>query len=162
VLYAGGGDVLVTGAAPVVALTLSMGPAEWLLHRFRSESLGGLRTLTSARAFRRAAGGTLAHCLGAYLAVLLALASLGTLLWPGAPALGGVRLLGLLLVGVVLWLGLLLQAFGAVRSAAAVCTLAAAAQTFTPAAGPAVAGAAAAVLAVLACALLVRPTAHRV
>ncbi|MET9375053.1 hypothetical protein ABZX98_12990 [Streptomyces sp. NPDC002992] len=162
VLYAGGGDVLVTGAAPVVALTLSMGPAEWLLHRFRSESLVGLRTLTSARAFRRAAAGTLAHCLGAYLAVLLALASLGTLLSPGAPALGGVRLLGLLLVGVVLWLGLLLQAFGAVRSAAAVCTLAAAAQTFTPAAGPAVAGAAAAVLAVLACALLVRPTAHRV
>lgn len=162
VLYAGGGDALVTGAAPVVALTLSMGPAEWLLYRFRSESLAGLRTLTSARAFRRAAAGTLAHCLGAYLAVLLALASVGTLLWPGAPELGGIRLLGLLLVGIVLWLGLLLQAFGAVRSAAAVCTLAAAAQTFTPTAGPAVAGAAAAVLAVLACALLVRPTAHRV
>ncbi|MFD7326609.1 hypothetical protein ACFV9D_36950 [Streptomyces sp. NPDC059875] len=162
VLYAGAGDALVTGAAPVVALTLSMGPAEWLLHRFRSESLAGLRTLTTARAFRRAAAGTLAHCLGAYLAVLLALASVATLLWPGAPPLGGLRLLGLLLVGIVLWLGLLLQAFGAVRSAAAVCTLAAAAQTFTPSAGPAVAGAAAAVLAVLACALLVRPTAHRV
>ncbi|MFB7373491.1 hypothetical protein ACFC0D_27000 [Streptomyces sp. NPDC056222] len=161
VLYAGVGDALVTGAAPVVALTLSMGPAEWLLHRFRRETLTGLRTLTSARAFRRAAAGTLAHCLGAYLAVLLALASVGTLLWPGAPALDGARLLGLLLVGVVLWLALLLQAFGAVRSAAAVCTLAAVAQTLTPTAGPVAAGAAATVLAVLAGALLIRPTAHR-
>ncbi|WP_349775379.1 hypothetical protein [Streptomyces vilmorinianum] len=161
VLYAGAGDALVTGAAPVVALTLSMGPAEWLLHRFRSESLAGLRTLTSAHAFRWAAVGTLARCLGAYLAVLLALASVGTLLWPGAPALDGIRLLGLLLVGIVLWLGLLLQAFGAVRGAATVCTLAAAAQTLTPASGPAVAATAAAVLTVLACALLARPTAHR-
>ncbi|MFD9035743.1 hypothetical protein ACFVZW_32050 [Streptomyces sp. NPDC059567] len=161
VLYAGVGDALVTGAAPVVALTLSMGPAEWLLHRFRRETLSGLRTLTSARAFRRAAAGTLAHCLGAYLAVLLALASVGTLLWPGAPALDGLRLLGLLLVGIVLWLALLLQAFGAVRSAAAVCTLAAVAQMLTPTAGPVAAGVAATVLAVLAGALLVRPTAHR-
>lgn len=161
VLHAGVGDALVTGAASVVALTLSMGPAEWLLHRFRRESLSGLRTLTSARAFRRAAAGTLAHCLGAYLAVLLALASVGTLLWPGAPAFDGLRLLGLTLVGIVLWLALLLQAFGAVRSAAAVCTLAAVAQMLTPAAGPVAAGAAAAVLAVLASALLVRPTAHR-
>ncbi|MFE5486564.1 hypothetical protein [Streptomyces sp. NPDC056527] len=161
VLYAGVGDALVTGAAPVVALTLSMGPAEWLLHRFRRETLSGLRTLTSARAFRRAAAGTLAHCLGAYLAVLLALASVGTLLWPGAPALAGLRLLGLLLVGIVLWLALLLQAFGAVRGAAAVCTLAAVAQMLTPTAGPVAAGLAATVLAVLAGALLIRPTAHR-
>ncbi|MEU9703219.1 hypothetical protein AB0E14_20255, partial [Streptomyces sp. NPDC047981] len=162
VLYAGGDDALVTGAGPVLALTLSMGPAEWLLHRFRRESLAGLRTLTSAREFRRAAAGTLAHCLGGYLAVLLALAALGSLLWPGSPAPGGLGLLGLLLVGVVLWLGLLLQAFGAVRGAAVVCTLAAAAQTLAPASGALVAGAAAAALAVLTCALLVRPTAHRV
>ncbi|MDT9688029.1 hypothetical protein Q5762_06630 [Streptomyces sp. P9(2023)] len=162
VLYAGGGDALVTGAGPVLALTLSMGPAEWLLHRFRRESLAGLRTLTSAREFRRAAAGTLAHCLGAYLAVLLALAVVGTLVWPGAPAPAGAGLVGLMLVGVVLWLGLLLQAFGAVRGAAAVCTLAAAAQTLAPTSGPVVAAVAAAVLAVLTCALLVRPTAHRV
>ncbi|MFJ3584043.1 hypothetical protein ACIPPS_17630 [Streptomyces sp. NPDC090127] len=162
VLYAGGGDALVTGAGPVVALTLSMGPAEWLLHRFRRESLAGLRSLTSARAFRWAAAGALARCLGAYLAVLLALAVGGALLWPGAPAPDGAGLVGLLLVGVVLWLGLLLQAFGAVRGAAAVCTLAAAAQTLAPTSGPLVAAVAAAALAVLTCALLVRPTAHRV
>ncbi|MEU9996421.1 hypothetical protein [Streptomyces sp. NPDC050848] len=162
VLYAGGGDALVTGAGPVLALTLSMGPAEWLLHRFRRQSLAGLRTLTSARAFRRAAAGTLAHCLGAYLAVLLALAAVTALLWPGAPTPDGAGLLGLLLVGVVLWLGLLLQAFGAVRGAAVVCTLAAAAQTLAPTSGPLVAAVAAAVMAVLTCARLVRPTAHRV
>ncbi|MFE7807445.1 hypothetical protein ACFU51_22840 [Streptomyces sp. NPDC057430] len=161
VLYAGTGDALVTGAGPVVALTLSMGPAEWLLHRFRSVSLARLRTLTTARAFRRGAAGNLVHCLGVYLAVLLALTAVGTLLWPGAEALGGARLLGLVLVGVVLWLGLLLQAFGAVRSAAAVCVAAAATQTLAPGSGPAVSGAAAAALAVLTCALLVRPTAHR-
>ncbi|MEU4271208.1 hypothetical protein [Streptomyces sp. NPDC026092] len=162
VLYAGGDDALVTGAGPVLALTLSMGPAEWLLHRFRRLSVAGLRTLTSAREFRRAAAGALAQCLGAYLAVLLALAVVGVLLWPGAPGPDGAGLLGLLLVGVVLWLGLLLQAFGAVRGAAAVCTLAAAAQTLAPSSGPLVAGAAAAAMAVLTCALLVRPTAHRV
>ncbi|MEU7110421.1 hypothetical protein [Streptomyces sp. NPDC046182] len=162
VLYAGTGDALVTGAGPVVALTLSMGPAEWLLHRFRRVSLAGMRTLTTARAFRRAAAGTLVRCLGAYLAVLLVLATAGTLLWPGAEALSGARLLGLLFVGVVLWLGLLLQAFGAVRSAAVVCVAAAATQTLAPSSGPAVSAVAALVLAVLTCALLVRPTAHRV
>ncbi|WP_432753435.1 hypothetical protein ACE1OA_25120 [Streptomyces sp. JL2001] len=167
VLYTAVGDVLAAGpaaavAAPsAVALTLSMGPAEWLLHRFRSESLAGLRTLTSAHAFARATTVTLALCLGAYLACLLALASVGTLLWPDAPRLTGPRLVSLLLVGVVLWLGLLLQAFGAVRAAAVVCAIAAAAQILAPAAAPAVAGGAAAVLTVLARVLLVRPTAHR-
>ncbi|MFF8605071.1 hypothetical protein ACF06X_03970 [Streptomyces sp. NPDC015346] len=161
VLYAGGGDVLATGAGSVVALTLSMGPAEWLLHCFRSESLAGLRTLTTSRAFARATAWTLALCLGGYLAILLALATTGTLLWPEAPRPSGERLVSLLLVGVVLWLGLLLQAFGAVRVAAPVCVLAAAAQILAPTAGSAAAGGAAAVLAVLTCALLVRPTAHR-
>ncbi|MFF7810648.1 hypothetical protein ACFZCF_01785 [Streptomyces sp. NPDC007945] len=161
VLYAGLGDALATGSGAVIALTLSMGPAEWLLHRFRGGSLARLRTLTSARAFRRAVTGTLVRCLGGYLAVLLGLLLAATLLWPDAPRPTGERLLTLLLLGTVLWLGLLLQAFGAVLGAAAVCLSAAAAQTLEPAAGTLAAGAAAAVLAVLTRALLVRPTAHR-
>ncbi|MGW0122872.1 hypothetical protein [Streptomyces sp. NPDC003327] len=161
VLHAGLGDTLVGGAGAVIALTLSMGPAEWLLHRFRGESLTRLRTLTTARAFRRAVTGTLALCLGAYLTVLLALTLAATTLWPGVPLPTPPRLLALLLIGTVLWLGLLLQAFGAVTSAATVCLLAAAAQTATPAAGPPATGGAAAVLAVLTCVLLVRPTTHR-
>ncbi|HEY9372707.1 MAG TPA: hypothetical protein VIU94_30400, partial [Streptomyces sp.] len=168
VLYAAVGDVLasagpvdVVAAPSAVALTLSMGPAEWLLHRFRGESRVGLRVTTTARAFRRAAAATLALCLGGYLAALLVLALVGILVWPGAGSPEPGRLFGLLLVGVVLWLGLLLQAFGAVSSAALVCLLAAAAQITVPEAGPAITGTAAAVLAVLSCALLVRPTAHR-
>ncbi|MFF5387342.1 hypothetical protein ACFY5H_03090 [Streptomyces sp. NPDC013012] len=161
VLHAGVGTTPVSGAGAVVALTLSMGPAEWLLHRFRGESLARLRTLTTAREFRRAATGTLVLCLGSYLTVLTVLALVVTLLWPGAPRPALPHLLALLLVGTALWLGLLLQAFGAVLGAATVCLLAAAAQTALPAAGPAATGGAAAVLAVLTCVLLVRPTAHR-
>ncbi|MFD5109177.1 hypothetical protein [Streptomyces cinereoruber] len=161
VLHAGVGTTPVSGAGAVVALTLSMGPAEWLLHRFRDGALTRLRTLTTAREFRRAATGTLVLCLGGYLAVLTALLLAVTLLWPGAPRPALPDLLALLLVGTALWLGLLLQAFGAVLGAATVCLLAAAAQTALPAAGPAATGGAAAALAVLTCVLLVRPTAHR-
>lgn len=140
VLHAGIGDTLVSGAGAVVALTLSMGPAEWLLHRFRGESLTRLRTLTTAREFRRAVTGTLVLCLGGYLTVLVALTLAATLAWPGVPWPTLPRLVTLLVIGTVLWLGLLLQAFGAVLSAAAVCLLAAAAQTAVPAAGPVATG----------------------
>ncbi|MER5738981.1 hypothetical protein ABT117_25335 [Streptomyces sp. NPDC002262] len=161
VLHAGLGDSPAAAGGAVIALTLSMGPAEWLLHRFRGAGLARLRTLTTAREFRRAVTGTLVLCLGGYLTVLLALALAAALLWPAAPWPAPDRLPLLLLVGTVLWLGLLLQAFGAVTAAAAVCLLAAAAQTLEPAAGPLAAGGAAAVLAVLSRVLLVRPTAHR-
>ncbi|MEU0273726.1 hypothetical protein [Streptomyces sp. NPDC006307] len=175
VLYAALGDVLADGpgavvAAPsAVALTLSMGPAEWLLHRFRSESLAGLRASTTARAFRRTTATTLALCLTAYLTVLSALALAGTLLWPGAPELGGLRLVSLLLIGTVLWAALLLQSFGAALSAALVCVAATGAQTVSlatgtgdpRAAGAVIAGTAAAVLAALGWVLLGRATTHR-
>ncbi|MFJ9828538.1 hypothetical protein ACIRSU_29825 [Streptomyces sp. NPDC101160] len=153
--------VLGVGADAVIALSLSMGPAEWLLHRFRGASLTRLRLLTTAYEFRRAVTGMLARCLGGYLALLLALTVTAGALWPGAAAVSAGRIVALLLVGAVLWLGLLLQAFGAVSSAAVVCLLAAVAQALAPAAGPVAAGLAAAVLCVLTCVLLVRPTAHR-
>ncbi|MET9956357.1 hypothetical protein ABZ135_33090 [Streptomyces sp. NPDC006339] len=153
--------VLYAGTDAVIALTLSMGPAEWLLHRFRGATLARLRLLTTASAFRRAVTVTLAGCLGGYLAVLLALTVTAALLWPGAAPVSAPRIGSLLLVGAVLWLGLLLQAFGAVVAAAAVCLLAAATQALAPAAGPVAAGAAATLLGVLTCVLLVRPTAHR-
>ncbi|MEU9001794.1 hypothetical protein [Streptomyces sp. NPDC048551] len=175
VLYAALGEVLSGGpaeavAAPsAVALTLSMGPAEWLLHRFRSGSLTGLRAARSPGAFWRRMLSTLAGCLARYLTVLLALGVTGTLLWPHAPALSGVRVATLLLLGAVMWTGLLLQSFGAVRPAAVVCAGAAVAQSVALLVGAgaprlvqlAVAGGAAAVLAVLVCLLLGRATAHR-
>ncbi|MFF3610943.1 hypothetical protein [Streptomyces sp. NPDC002580] len=135
VLYAALGDVL-TGArtavaAPAaVALTLSMGPAEWLLFRFRSGSLAGQRSSTTARSFRRATAGALVRCLTGYLAALLVLGLGTSALWPHAPAVAdGVRLAGLLLLGVVMWTGLLLQSFGAVTGTSTVVCVAALAQT---------------------------------
>ncbi|WP_330457350.1 hypothetical protein OIB37_10835 [Streptomyces sp. NBC_00820] len=175
VLYAGLGDVL-TGAersavaAPeAVALTLSMGPAEWLLYRFRSGGLAALRASGTARTFRRTLGRTLARCLFGYLAALLVLAVVAAASWPHSPLPTGVRLAGLLALGVVLWTGLLLQSFGAVLGAAAVCCAAALAQTLallTHAGDPRLVGlavyaAAATVQVALARGLLGRATAHR-
>ncbi|MFE7899584.1 hypothetical protein ACFU3E_19025 [Streptomyces sp. NPDC057424] len=175
VLYAALGDVLAgesssaVAAPAAVALTLSMGPAEWLLYRFRSDSLAGLRSSSTARAFRRTTVLTVVRCLAAYLAVLLALSLAASALWPHAPVPGGIRLAGLLLLGVALWTGLLLQSFGAVTGATAVCGAAALVQTLLLVTrtgdphltGAVVYGTAAAVQAVLVCALLGRATAHR-
>jgi len=175
VLYAALGDVLAgqtqgAAAAPsAVALTLSMGPAEWLLYRFRSGSLTGLRNSRTPKAFWRTTGQTLTLCLTSYLAALSALTLLATTLWPHTPSSNGVSLAALLLLGMVLWTGLLLQSFGAVLGAAAICCTAAVAQTLallTHAAGPHwitlfVNGTAALVQAALVCGLLGRVTAHR-
>ncbi|GGN84364.1 hypothetical protein GCM10011579_074150 [Streptomyces albiflavescens] len=175
VLYAAIGDVLAgahtTVAAPAaVALTVSMGPAEWLLFRFRSGSLAGLRSSGTAKGFWRTTAIILVRCLTGYLAALLALSLATSALWPHAPATaGGVRLAGLLLLGVVLWTALLLQSFGAVTGAAVVCGVAALAQTVALAThagsphwvGPIVYGAAAGVQTGLVCGLLGRATAHR-
>ncbi|MER5578830.1 hypothetical protein [Streptomyces massasporeus] len=175
VLYAALGDVLAGEAAgavaapAAVALTLSMGPAEWLLYRFRGGGLAALRSSSSVWDFRRTTVLTAARCLAAYLAVLLATALALPALWPHAPVPGGARLAGLLLLGVVLWTGLLLQSFGAVTGATAVCCAAALVQTLLLVTrtgdphltGTAVYGTAAAVQTALVCALLGRATAHR-
>jgi hypothetical protein len=146
-----------------------MGPAEWLLYRFRAETLAGLRAATGPAAFRRVAGGTLMLCLACYLTVLLVLAAVCTALITGAPEPGGPWLVMLLTTGAVLWTALLLQSFGAVLAAAVVCALAAGAQTVALATGAGdpravgalVAGAAALTLVVLCAVLLGRVTAHR-
>ncbi|MET8857022.1 hypothetical protein [Streptomyces sp. NPDC004579] len=175
VLYAALGDVLTgaraAAAAPAaVALTLSMGPAEWLLFRFRSGSLAGLRSSTSARSFRRVTAGALLRCLTGYLAALLVLGLGVSALWPHAPAAAdAVRLGGLLLLGVVMWTGLLLQSFGAVTGTAAVVCAAALAQTAALAThtgdahwvGLIACGAAAGAQTLLVCARLGKVTAHR-
>lgn len=104
-----------------------------------------------------------------YLATLLVLAHVAAALWPQAPDLDGVHLAGLLLLGAVLWTGLLLQSFGAVPGAAAVCCATAAAQTLALATHPGdphgigllVYGVAAALQVGLVCGLLGRATAHR-
>ncbi|CAM5384082.1 hypothetical protein GCM10010329_13550 [Streptomyces spiroverticillatus] len=169
VLYAalGGAESGAEAAPGAVALTLSMGPAEWLLHRFRSGALAGLRRSTTPGEFRGAALGTLARCLGQYLLVLGALAVLGTLVWPSAGGFDEVRFVALLVIGTLMWTGLLLQAFGAVLVAAGVCGVAALGQSLavlggtTPGVSLLAPGAAALLLSALAYAFLGRATAHR-
>ncbi|MBB1242695.1 hypothetical protein GL263_03775 [Streptomyces durbertensis] len=160
-------------AAPTaLALSLSMGPAEYLLGRFRHRTLGRLRDLTGFAGFRTTVAVELARGMLCYLALLLPLAWLGSLAWPYAPGAEPGRLLLLLLLGATLWAALLLQAFGRIWAAVTACGLAAGAELaglLLPAfAGVdaltvqlAVCGATALVLPPLAWALLGRATAHR-
>ncbi|UUN25098.1 hypothetical protein [Streptomyces sp. FIT100] len=105
----------------VVALTLSMGPAEWLLYRYRGLSVAALRATVDERAFRLRSAAVLAVCLGGYLLPLVP-AALLTRAAPGP----------LLAVAALLWCALLLQAFGIAWLPAAV-TLATAAAAGTAA-----------------------------
>jgi hypothetical protein len=146
--------------ALVVVLTLSMGHAEWLLHRFRSRAVGALRSSTGTSEFALRVARALVRCLCGYSALLAA----GALLLGRGPA----ALLSLLTLGVVLWTALLLQAFALPWVPALVTLSAAAAQAGSAAAGVpqdtvrTVCGtAAAAVLVLTALRQLRRPTAHR-
>ncbi|MEU6486512.1 hypothetical protein [Streptomyces sp. NPDC046887] len=162
VLTAGAGHPLA-----VVALTVSMGPAEWLLYRFRGLSVAALRASTTVRGFVLRTVRTLALCLGLYLVPLIP-----------AALLTGADPVGLVALAAVLWIALLLQAFGTAWPTAAIC-LPAAAAIAAATAGPAwssgegitlggspwpwawlVCTGAAALLAAVAVRLLGRPSAH--
>ncbi|MEU4211889.1 hypothetical protein AB0F13_18100 [Streptomyces sp. NPDC026206] len=168
------GDVLAghrggAGGPAVLALTLSMGAAEWLLYRCRSMARSALAASTThARLLLRAAR-VLTLCVAGYLAALTVLTLAAGALWPGTPQPDAVRLPALLALGAVLWSGLLLQAYGIAWTPALLClgaagaeTTALALRTTAPATGQLVVctGAAAALLAV-ATALLGRITTHR-
>lgn len=141
----------------VIVLTVSMGPAEWLLYRYRGMSVAALRATATPGAFLLRSGGILACCLLAYLLPLLPAA----LLTDAEPA-------PLLLLAATLWTALLLQAFGVAWLPAAVCLAAAcgAATTavFHPPPGAAVlslcCGTAALCLTACALGLLGRPASH--
>ncbi|GAA3290582.1 hypothetical protein GCM10020295_05350 [Streptomyces cinereospinus] len=141
----------------VIALTLSMGPAEWLLYRYRGWSVAALRASVTPAAFVLRSAGVLALCLTGYLLLLLPPA----LLTGAGPA-------AVLPLAAALWTALLLQAFGVAWPPAVLCLAAAAgagAVTWLrlppgPAALPAVCGAAAVALAACAVHLLGRPSPH--
>ncbi|WP_411576504.1 hypothetical protein [Streptomyces mutabilis] len=99
----------------VVVLTLSMGPAEWLLYRYRGLSVAALRATATPAGFRVRSAAVLAGCLLAYLGPLLPAA----LLVDADPVT-------LLLLAAVLWTSLLLQAFGVAWTPALLCLAAAA------------------------------------
>ncbi|MER7176274.1 hypothetical protein [Streptomyces mesophilus] len=144
-------------ARTVVVLTLSMGFAEWLLHRYRSLGVSGLRSSTDLPGFTDRSGRALALCLGAYLTLLA-----------GGALVAGTAPLALLLLGAVFWTALLLQAFAvawfpALVSLAAAVALAVARATGLPdvPAQLICTGIAAVVLAAGTYRLLAHPTAHR-
>ncbi|MFD5842985.1 hypothetical protein [Streptomyces chartreusis] len=141
----------------VIALTLSMGPAEWLLYRYRGWSVAALRASATPVGFLLRSAAVLGLCLSAHVLLLLP-AALLTGSDPVTP----------LLLAVVLWTALLLQAFGVAWPPAVLCLAAAGAAAavtlpdLPP--GPAVLPAACAVAAVCltACAIhrLGRPSPH--
>ncbi|MFJ4468008.1 hypothetical protein ACIP2X_11110 [Streptomyces sp. NPDC089424] len=141
----------------VIALTLSMGPAEWLLYRYRGWSVAALRVSRTPRAFVRRSAAVLGLCLTCYLLLLLPPA----LLTGADPA-------AVLLLAAALWTALLLQAFGIAWPPAVLCLAAAgAAGAVTwlhlppgPAVLPAACGVAAVCLAACAVRLLGRPSPH--
>ncbi|MEE1757506.1 hypothetical protein [Streptomyces sp. SP18CS02] len=141
----------------MIALTVSMGPAEWFLYRFRGLSVAALRTSATESGFRLRAARTLAICLTGYLVPLIP-----------AALLTGAEPSGFVALGATLWTALLLQAFGVAWAPAAVCLAAAgcvaAAAVLDAPPGHLVpllaCGGAAAVLVVLVLRLLGRPTAH--
>ncbi|MFI1710516.1 hypothetical protein ACWDDN_11995 [Streptomyces griseoruber] len=99
----------------VIVLTVSMGPAEWLLYRYRGLSVAALRATATPAGFLLRSAGILAVCLLAYLLPLVPAA----LVTGAAPA-------ALLLLAATLWTALLLQAFGAAWPSAVICLTAAA------------------------------------
>ncbi|MFE2409871.1 hypothetical protein ACFXDE_16175 [Kitasatospora sp. NPDC059408] len=117
-----------TGPA-MIALTLSLGLAEWLLFRYRAMAVAALRVSHTSGEFVRRTGGVLLGCLFIYLTTVAALDAAATVLWPGAPALGVPQLGALLLLGGSLWLALLLNAFGLSWSTALICLAAAGAES---------------------------------
>ncbi|MEV6974984.1 hypothetical protein [Kitasatospora sp. NPDC093806] len=156
-----------TGPA-MIALTLSLGLAEWLLFRYRAMAVAALRTSHTPGEFVRRTGGVLLGCLFIYLTTVAALDAAATVLWPGAPALGVPELGALLLLGGSLWLALLLNAFGLSWSTALICLAAAGAECagLLTGADPTVlqlfgCGAAAVVLTAIAGPVLGRTTKHR-
>ncbi len=153
--------------APMVALTVSMGPAEWLLHGYRHRIHGALRAAHTMRGFALMSARSLAVGLLTYLGLLgllggalgAALAAHGSGSDGGAAGFGH-ELPGLLALGATIWTALLLQALGSAWAAAGICAPAAAA-TVAGATEVAVGGVAAVLLVAVACWSLGRVTVHR-
>ncbi|WP_030422758.1 hypothetical protein [Streptomyces sp. NRRL F-5065] len=136
----------------VVVLTVSMGPAEWLLYRCRGLTVAALRAARTVAGFRLRAGAVLAGCLLCYVGPLV----------PAALLTGADPLLSAALAA-TLWTALLLQAFGVAWPPALLCLAAAGAAAPTgPGPHALAAGCAVAALCLTGGALwlLGRPAAH--
>ncbi|MFE9773756.1 hypothetical protein ACFYOV_19220 [Streptomyces sp. NPDC005931] len=141
----------------VIVLTVGMGPAEWLLYRYRGWSVAALRVTATPGGFLLRSAALLGLCLFVWLLPLTPAA----LLTGADPA-------ALLLLAATLWTALLLQAFGVAWPPALICLTAAgcatAASVLGPPPGPDVlslsCGVAALCLSVCVLRLLGRPAVH--
>ncbi|MFE0458161.1 hypothetical protein ACFW1A_02735 [Kitasatospora sp. NPDC058965] len=152
----------------LVALTLSLGLAEWLLYRYRSLATTALRVSLSPGDFRRRTALALAGCLGGYLAAVAALDYAVTPLWASAHLISPTQLAALLLLSAALWTALLLQALSVAWRTAGLALAAAGFEILTLLVGgdPVTAqvygcGAAAVALVPVAVVVLGRTTRHR-
>ncbi|PYC80513.1 hypothetical protein C7C46_12515 [Streptomyces tateyamensis] len=152
----------------LVALTLSLGLAEWLLYRYRAAATTALRVSLSPGDFRRRTTLALAGCLGGYVAAVAALDYAVTPLWASAHLISPTRLAALLLLAAALWTALLLQALSVAWRTAGLAVFAAGSEILALLLGgdPVMAqvygcGAAAAVLVPVAVVVLGRTTRHR-
>ncbi|MEY9849945.1 hypothetical protein [Streptacidiphilus sp. MAP5-3] len=92
-----------------VALTLSMGGAEWFLARCRATTELALSRTGSKRRFHRLVLSALVRCLCGYLLLVAALVAATALLWPGA---GGPGVVALAALAAAIWSAQLLQSLG--------------------------------------------------
>jgi hypothetical protein len=105
-----------------VALTLSMGGAEWFLARCRATTELALGRAGAAREFRGLVLGALVRCLGGYVLLVAALAWLAEQVWPGSTGPG---VPGLAALAAAIWSAQLLQSLGLLpRATLGVCVAA--------------------------------------
>ena len=125
-------DALVSKGAALAALlplSVSMGPAEWLLYRYRSATHRALQRAQTLAAFGRRAGAALLGAAAGYLAALVALsaAAAGIAIVLTGRELSLRPLATAVVVGAALFLALLLMSFGIRGPVVAACLLALAA-----------------------------------
>ncbi|MBF9072501.1 hypothetical protein [Streptacidiphilus fuscans] len=141
-----------------LALTLSMGGAEWFLARCRATTELALSRTGSKRRFHRLVLSALVRCLCGYLVLVAALVAATALLWPEA---GGPGLVALAALAAAIWSAQLLQSLGLLgRATIAVATAGAAVVVARAAGVPA--GAAQSTVSAVAALVLLLATAQAV
>ncbi|MEZ0068352.1 hypothetical protein ABIA32_004377 [Streptacidiphilus sp. MAP12-20] len=134
-----------------LALTLSMGGAEWFLARCRASTELALGRAGATREFQRLVLGAVLRGLGGYLLLVALLAWVVGLLWQGA---GGPGIGGLVALAAAIWSAQLLQSLGLLTRATCGVCVGAVALVAARAAGVAAGPAQTAVSVVAACVLL--------
>ncbi|MCD0451297.1 hypothetical protein LO762_19140 [Actinocorallia sp. API 0066] len=126
--YAGHGPPAPATSAAMVALSVAMGPAEWLLTAYRARGHALLHTARTPSAFAKAARTAFGDLLARFLLVLAVL--LGLAVGAAGPTPGeGAVVACFLLLGGALVVALMLQSFGETAAPVGLCGTVLAAET---------------------------------